>query len=502
MSLRTISPNSRKLIAAKSVIRSAEDIRPTPGAVLVSGTRVLSTHPLDDGAGYKESLNRLVSSLDSGLATELEVDDLGERLLTPAFVDAHTHLGLSVLRGTQIEGRSEGNVVEDIFYAFESHLTPEDVRAFVRVGAYEALITGTGMVWDHYFFGDAVKAALLDVGLSGVVAPTLQELGGPGVGRVEEEIEATLRLHEASRGAGERVWAALGPHASDTVSERLWRRVASLAERHDLPVHAHLAQSIEEVRRVFARDGVSPGELIVRSGVLEAAPSSLLVHGLFLCRSDLEKIERSSAGRARLGFCPRSQQIFGFAADPELWEDSGLDWVLATDCAASNDATSIPRELTVLGALESKQVVKSEAFEGFFAAVGDDAKLRAEELQAARQASHSQALERRAPATMLAHVWDIPGSLHPDFRAGVIEAGALANLVAWDVTHPVFWPARDLSSALVRSSVELAIDHVMVAGEWLGERSDFARSLVASVEYRDALEEAQSRRAAIMARLG
>jgi 5-methylthioadenosine/S-adenosylhomocysteine deaminase len=84
--------------------------------------------------------------------------DLGERLVTPAFVNAHTHLALSFMRGrdlpdgTTAKGARQ-NLVEDVYFKHESKLAPADIRAFSRMGAYESLLAGVGFVWDHYYGG-------------------------------------------------------------------------------------------------------------------------------------------------------------------------------------------------------------------------------------------------------------------------------------------------------------------------------------------------------------
>ncbi len=139
------------------------------------------------GAGAAErplalglSAGRIVARVD---AAELRarglphVLDFGRRPVAPAFVNGHVHLAMSPLRGiTDAENRL-GNVVTDVFFRVESQLSEADVEAFTRLGAFESLLSGTGEVWDHYYFGDAVARALSEVGLGAVVAPTLQDLG-------------------------------------------------------------------------------------------------------------------------------------------------------------------------------------------------------------------------------------------------------------------------------------------------------------------------------------
>ena len=80
-------------------------------------------------------------------------EDLGDKLITPAFINAHTHLAMGYLRGLATSAQLQGNVVEELYFQIESHLEPGDVRAFTRIGAMESALAGVGCVWDHYYFG-------------------------------------------------------------------------------------------------------------------------------------------------------------------------------------------------------------------------------------------------------------------------------------------------------------------------------------------------------------
>ena len=95
----------------------------------------------------------------------------------------------------------------------------------------------------------------------------------------------------------------------------------------------------------------------------------------------------------------------------------------------------------------------------------------------------------------------MPGGLHPAFRAGVIEAGALANLCVWDVEHPAFWPGRDPLRALAMSDTTNALVNVMSAGRWLGEHGRYHASVVGSDAYREARVEATRRLAEVEQRV-
>ncbi len=72
----------------------------------------------------------------------------------------------------------------------------EDVRAFVRLGAYESLLAGVGACWDHYYHAEAIAQGMLDVGICGTVAPTLQDRGGPGQDQWQSALNITQALSE------------------------------------------------------------------------------------------------------------------------------------------------------------------------------------------------------------------------------------------------------------------------------------------------------------------
>ncbi len=443
----------------------------TPAAIDVAGSFISAVHlgadPGDDG---------------------VPETDLGDRLVTPAFIDGHTHLNLSALRGLSVPEAADNNLVEDFFFRVEGAMTPEDVRAFVRMGAYEALLHGTALVWDHYYHPEAVLAGLRDVGLPAVLAPTLQDVAGPGVAQLETGLAATEAIASDPALAAEGLFAALGPHATDTVSPALFRRVADAAERLALPVHCHVAQSLDELERVKAKTaGGSPVQLLRDAGVLDAAPTSLLVHNIFLTREDVASLP---SDRVVMAFCPHSKQIFAYLPDIRAWHEADLRWLVATDCAASNDGLNVQRELRAAAGMRVLPVTWSEAHQRF---LRSGAVVDARAAWAQRQQARSRTQFLAEAHDLLSHVWEVPGAMHPAFTAGVIAPGALANLAIWDLDHPTFWPAREPARALAMSDTTGALWAVMAAGRWAGEPGRYAASIIESDAYRAAHREASER---------
>jgi 5-methylthioadenosine/S-adenosylhomocysteine deaminase len=420
--------------------------------------------------------------------------DFGRLVVAPAFIDAHTHLSMTAFRGLLGAGDLERNVVEDLFFRLESPLTADDVRAFTRIGAYECLLHGVGMVWDHYYGELAVAEALRDVGLPGVVAPTLQDLAGPGKHRTDAQFAATLEIDDdpSFRAAG--IFAAFGPHATDTVSENLWNRVTETAATHGLPIHAHVAQSLQEYERAASVHGCSPVAFLDRAGVLTGAPSLLAVHAIFVTDDDLRRLDPR---RHTLGYCPLSQQQFCFPAHVPSWLQAGVPFAIGTDTTVSNDAANVQRELVAVAGIRAFAPSSGPAYATFRAAGGV-------EPARAVDAVRVEALRRLGPlsdpAAMLSHVWSVPGAMHPKFRAGVLEPGALANLLLLDPDHPTLWPANDPLRALAYADAAPAIAGLMLCGKWRGVPGSFRESIL-DESYRDAVAEARARRDDLLARV-
>jgi 5-methylthioadenosine/S-adenosylhomocysteine deaminase len=424
--------------------------------------------------------------------------DLGNAVVTPAFVNAHTHLAMCALRGLGRRTRAKEDVIGETFFRIESALEPGDVRAFSRLGAYECLLSGTGLVWDHYYYGREVAAALLDTGLAGVVASTLQDLAGPGAPRMQTELESTLELHHDASLSRAGIFSALGPHAPDTVSERLWRTVREHAREHELPVHFHVAQSYAEVVALDARERKTPLTWLLDQGFLDV-PQALLVHAMFASAAELQRLD---AKRHVLGFCPFSELAYCFPPRMGAWESCGLSYFLATDSAACNDSMSLPKEMRVIANEPALETSFSEKYAQFLNGDGSDGLAKASAVEEALGAALEWTAPRRSPQSLLGRVWSIPGALHPKVRAGVIAPGALANLAIWDTTHPAFWPGDDVLGALVHADVTGALQGMIVAGRVVGEIGNFSASVLASDAYRGALTEASERRKRLFERAG
>ena len=429
-----------------------------------------------------------------------EIPDLHiyeDKLLTPAFINPHTHIAMNLFRGLSASATStKGNMIEDLFYHIESYLTYEDVLAFSRLGAYENLLNGVGLVWDHYYYGNAVATALNEVGLTGVVAPTLQDLSGPGKKLWQNGWEHTYAIHQDSSLKESGIFAAFGPHASDTCSANLWKKVIQGASELKIPIHCHLAQSIEEHTRIKERENCSPVQWLESLGLFREDIEVLAVHNIFSDTKDLAIL--GGAKQLRLCFCPFSSLVFALPPATELWDQYKIPWCIGTDCVASNDSMNIQKELRFIAGMPMYNLSRCNTYLDFISA-NHKQDLVAISKERQKQWENSNML--RNPESLLHKVWELPGTIHPHFLAGKIEKDHLANLIIWDLDDPSIWPSRSLHTIAMGDSSR-AIYQMICNGVFKGKDGQFEASIKHSTDFQDHLKEAKTRYTQMLRRSG
>lgn len=435
------------------------------------------------------------SSLKNWKKKSPELRAYKNKLLTPAFINSHTHIAMNLFRGLKASSTStKGNMIEDLFYHVESKLSYNDVLAFSRMGAYENLFNGVGLVWDHYYYGQAIANALSDVGLTGVVAPTLQDLLGPGKERWEQEWEQTEAIHSNIELKKRGIFAAFGPHASDTCSQALWQKLIPAAKKMQIPIHCHLAQSFEEYERIKQREMCSPVAWLSGLGLFQEKTPILAVHNIFSDKHDLETLSRNK--NVTLCFCPFSSLIFALPAATEWWDKHKISWSVGTDCVASNDSMNIQKELRFLAGMPMYNLSRSQDYSEFMTGQSKDV---LNTMKEKRKELWDQSQLQRSPESLLDKVWRIPGSIHPQFLAGRIAPQHLANLILWDLDDPSIWPSRSLHTIAMGDSSR-AIHQMICNGVFMGEDGQFEASIKRSTKYQEHLQEAKVRYASMLKR--
>lgn len=191
------------------------------------------------------------------------------RLVLPGLVNAHTHAGMSLLRGYSDDeplDRWLGHI-----RAFELRMTRDDIRAGLLLSMAEMIRSGTVAFADMYLWDVGLLSDVRDAGLRVLAATAV--FGHDAVAYPAAAAESGAEVLErtpalAAEFAGDDlVQVTFGPHAPYTCGPDLLADVARRAAVHDLPVHIHLSETSSEVRDSLDRHGCSPIGLANRVGL-------------------------------------------------------------------------------------------------------------------------------------------------------------------------------------------------------------------------------------------
>ena len=305
----------------------------------------IASPPIAHGAVAVEG-ERIVWVGPAASAPEGVRADLGDAALLPGFVNAHTHLELTVMRGF-LEDPSFRGWIRRLTTARQAVLTPAWHAASARAGIAEGLLAGITAYGDVSDAGCSMEA-MRTLGVRGVM---FQEVFGPDPGQCEASMRGLAFRVTALRG-GESPLVRLGvsPHAPYTVSDALFRAVAKLAAAQQLPLAVHIAESAAESGLVCAGTGEfadawrargiavaprarSPIALLYDTGVLGLQP--LLVHAV---RADAQDLEMVADSGSPVVHCPASNAKLGHGIAPVTeMRTRGIVVALGSDSVASSN---------------------------------------------------------------------------------------------------------------------------------------------------------------------
>ncbi|MFT4710138.1 MAG: cytosine/adenosine deaminase-related metal-dependent hydrolase [Planctomycetota bacterium] len=303
-------------------------------------------------AGLLEGTHAIERARDAHGAT---VEDLGDAVLVPAFVNAHAHLELSGLAGLVEPGDSfpawVGQVLKHRFAR-----SPEQLAEDARGGLARLAQTGTALVGDIDSSGATMKAlakAHAQSGPAPAVVLHREVIDAWDPGRTAAAMESLAQPIPPESGAVE----GYSPHAPYTVSRDLLALVAEQRRNRPGPVAVHWAEMEEELTwlesgtgPLAAMLGESPGcsglDLLLEAGLL--GPTTALIHGNLPSRGEPERIARTGA---TIVHCPGTHRYFDRGDFPlDRYLAAGVPIALGTDSLASNEDLDLLREARLLWA--------------------------------------------------------------------------------------------------------------------------------------------------------
>ena len=275
-----------------------------------------------------------------------EVIDGGGFLLCPPFVNAHTHAAMTLFRGFG-DDRPLMDWLQNYIWPAEARLEPEDVYWGTRLAAVEMLRSGTTTFVDMYWHSSDVARAVRDTGLRAVVSSVL--IDGLDPQRGGELRQSAIDAIEELGDFGPLVRPAFGPHAIYTVSGESLRWLAETAAERELALNIHLSETKQEVDDCVSAHGVRPANYLDELGFL--GPRTVLAHGVWLDRSELELIAERGATVASNPAANMKLAVGGAFPYPQA-AAAGVELGLGTDGVSSNNSLDMLEQTKLFALLQ------------------------------------------------------------------------------------------------------------------------------------------------------
>jgi len=355
---------------------------------------------------------------------------LPHHALTPGLINAHTHAAMALFRGLADDLPLMTWLNDHVWPAEAKWLSEEFVAESTRLALAEMIRGGTTCFNDMYFFPEITARIAAHTGMRAVIGLIVIDFPSVWGSGPDDYFAKATELHDRYR-QHPLIRTAFAPHAPYTVSDGPLKRVRTLADELDIPVHMHVHETADEVREGLDKFGVRPIARLDSLGLV--GPSLVAVH---MTQVDDEELALFARANAHVVHCPESnlKLASGFCPVARML-DAGINVCLGTDGVASNNDLDMIGELRV-AALLAKGVA------------GDASKVPA--YQALRMATING-----AKALGLAG------------ETGSIEIGKAADLVAVNLEPPATSPVYSPISQLVYAASRDQVTNVWVGGQLL-----------------------------------
>jgi 5-methylthioadenosine/S-adenosylhomocysteine deaminase len=405
------------------------------GGTLLTGD---DNRPIIDD-GYVAIEDSTITAVADGRPQETGWDEVIEAegmLVSPGFINAHTHLCMILGRtlGTDrslLAWLSESQV--PLMRAFE----PEDYRLSMELGAIENLKAGNTTVCEVFFSShydqEADLRAAEGLDRSGIRSVLFRCTNDEAFfeGFVETRsaiVERSERLIQTWQGSAH-TRVGVGPLVPWGSSAESFRDAVELSKQYGVGIHLHTAETPEYNALVEERTGKSNVEMLADVGAL--GPQVMLNHCVFLSDHDIGLIAETGS---HVIHDPTSNMLLasGVAPIPKV-RAAGINLGLACDGPACNngqDMIEAMKDAALLHKVVTRQadvIVARDVFE----------------------------MATRGGARAIG-MGDTLGAIRP---------GLLADLLLIETRVPHLTPMHDPLAALVYSARGSDVRTVMVGGE-------------------------------------
>jgi 5-methylthioadenosine/S-adenosylhomocysteine deaminase len=289
----------------------------TEHALVIEGERIAAVLPWAEAEAKYPSAERV---------------ELGAHVLIPGLINGHTHSAMSLLRGVADDVPLMDWLNNHIWPLEKKWVSEDWTYQGSLLSAAEALRGGVTYLNDMYFFPTAMARAAIDSGIRAGVSINVIDFPTGYASGPDDYIAKGLAAFDQFKGEKLLDWTS-APHAPYTVSDETFIKLRQLSEQHQLQMHCHIHETLDEVEGSVKQYGMRPLERLNKLGLLNE--KMIAVHMVHLSEDEIAMLARQ---KVHLVHNPNSNLKLASGVQPlTALEAAGVNTILGTDGAASNN---------------------------------------------------------------------------------------------------------------------------------------------------------------------
>ena len=279
---------------------------------------------------------------------ETEIDGKGG-VLMPGFVNAHTHVPMTAMRGYG-DGNNLQDWLNNYIFPVEARWDDRAIRACTDLGLAEMIASGVTCIADMYGHSPAIAQSVADSGISANLSVGGVQFSDDFDPDTHNDCRVQRELTEQWHGYNDgQILVDASVHGEYTSHQQLWRWMAGYAREHGLGMHVHISETRSEHEECLARHGKTPIQVLNDYGVWDGR--AIAAHCVWTTPEDWAVMAEKGISAIHN---PMSNLKLGSGIAPvPAMKKAEVNVCLGTDGVSSNNCTDFFGDLKLAAILHN-----------------------------------------------------------------------------------------------------------------------------------------------------
>ena len=279
---------------------------------------------------------------------EEEIDGEGG-VLMPGFVNAHTHVPMTAMRGYG-DGNNLQDWLHNYIFPVEARWDDRAIRCCTDLGLAEMIASGVTCIADMYGHSPAIAQEVAAAGISANLSVGGVQFTDDFNPDTHNDCRVQRELTEQWHGYNDgQILVDASVHGEYTSHQQLWRWMAGYAREHGLGMHVHISETRSEHEECLARHGKTPIQVLNDYGVWDGR--AIAAHCVWTTPEDWAVMAAKGISAVHN---PMSNLKLGSGIAPvPAMKKAGVNVCLGTDGVSSNNCTDFFGDLKIAAILHN-----------------------------------------------------------------------------------------------------------------------------------------------------